>query len=165
MNDDAVHIPGLKFWDYTIARVTVYRDSQTLKTCIDTDSPISMVSKGMLKWNYSNIALKLVLKEKLILVLRLDFSVECSFFVCLLLMFKFSTQVLVKLEAEVHIMNHLPCDLLLGNNILTPNEMGLHTQEDSWQYLQLKGQDIPISTRKDMLLQKSMRNKTSVYLT
>ena len=165
MNDDAVHILSLEFWDYTITRATVYRDRQTLKACIDTDLPISIVLKHMLKWNYLNIALNPVPKGKLILVSGLGSSVECSFFVHLPLMFKLSMQILVELKAEVHVMNHLPCDLLLRNNILTPNGMGLHTRENRWQFLQLKGQNILISTRKDILLQKLMKNKTSVYLT
>ena len=162
---NTIHVPGLEFRDYTIARAAVYRNEQSLEACINTGSLISMISKRVLKNNYLDVPLRFMPQGKPILVSGLGSGVECNSFVVLPLMFKSNHQVTVEINAEVHVLNHLPCDLLLGNNILTPNEMGLHTTKDRQQHLQLKGHNIPISTRKDILLQKAVKKRTSVYLT
>ena len=99
------------------------------------------------------------------MIFRLRLGVKCKFFVRLPLLFKSDVKTPVQIKAEIHVIDNLPCDLLLGNNMLTLNRVSICTHNNDEQYLELKGHNIPILMRKDALLQRVTRKKMTVYLT
>ena len=140
---------GTSYRRFTNARAnTKSPKNSPLEFCVDTGSSLSLMDRDALRKHFPDVPLHTMENSQSVHIAGIGEGPSTSTYVNLPLVLTTDTGKEIQIQEEVHVVPKLSCQLLLGINILRPNEIGVSwstSQDKKKDALLIRGERIPLN--------------------
>ena len=146
-----VALPGESFRGYTNARATTITETgKHVEFCVDTGSALSLIDERMLKEHYLSLKIRFIPNHRKIQISGIGKGPITNRYVMLPLSMPTTSSSHLDILGEVHVVETLTCQILIGNNVLRPNMIEINWgKEGEADHLRIGSTSVPLNARQE----------------
>ena len=128
-----------------------------MEFCVDTGSALSLIDEKALETHYPSLKVHVIPNHKSIQISGIGKGPITNRYVMLPLSLPTTSSRHLDILGEVHIVETLTCQLLIGNNVLRPNRIEINWGKDGMSdYLRIGDTLVPLNVRQENAIPRRM---------